>query len=118
MSLCSVGGRIHENSLVTVSQLCVLQGAMMSIAFKEGLKIPPPAMQEIILAANQDIRQVSAHSASVSTQKACHLQVLEFNVVFEQYYFYIETLGGLLLSSSILNALLLPNCQFSSLGFT
>ncbi|KAB1282077.1 Replication factor C subunit 1 [Camelus dromedarius] len=34
------------------------QGAMMSIAFKEGLKIPPPAMNEIILGANQDIRQV------------------------------------------------------------
>lgn len=35
------------------------QGAMMSIAFKEGLKIPPPAMNEIILGANQDIRQVN-----------------------------------------------------------
>lgn len=32
---------------------------MMSIAFKEGLKIPPPAMNEIILGANQDIRQVN-----------------------------------------------------------
>uniref|UniRef100_K7FN75 Replication factor C subunit 1 n=1 Tax=Pelodiscus sinensis TaxID=13735 RepID=K7FN75_PELSI len=35
-----------------------IKGAMMSIAFKEGLKIPAPAMNEIILAANQDIRQV------------------------------------------------------------
>ncbi|KFZ56599.1 Replication factor C subunit 1, partial [Antrostomus carolinensis] len=35
-----------------------IKGAMMSIAFKEGLKIPPPAMQEIILAANHDMRQV------------------------------------------------------------
>ncbi|XP_014353333.1 replication factor C subunit 1 isoform X1 [Latimeria chalumnae] len=35
-----------------------IKGAMMSIAFKEGLKIPPPALNEIILAANQDIRQV------------------------------------------------------------
>uniref|UniRef100_A0A1W7RE57 Replication factor C subunit 1 n=1 Tax=Agkistrodon contortrix contortrix TaxID=8713 RepID=A0A1W7RE57_AGKCO len=35
-----------------------IKGAMMSIAFKEGLKIPPPAMSELILAANQDIRQV------------------------------------------------------------
>ncbi|KAL8207503.1 UNVERIFIED_CONTAM: replication factor C subunit 1 [Gekko kuhli] len=35
-----------------------IKGAMMSIAFKEGLKVPPPAMNEIILAANQDIRQV------------------------------------------------------------
>ena len=30
----------------------------MSIAFKEGLKIPPPAMNEIIIASNHDIRQV------------------------------------------------------------
>ena len=30
----------------------------MSIAFKEGLKIPPQAMEQIILGANQDIRQV------------------------------------------------------------
>ncbi|KAL2780136.1 replication factor C subunit 1 isoform 3 [Daubentonia madagascariensis] len=35
-----------------------IKGAMMSIAFKEGIKIPPPAMNEIILGANQDIRQV------------------------------------------------------------
>ncbi|XP_061178272.1 replication factor C subunit 1-like [Saccostrea echinata] len=35
-----------------------IKGAMMSVAFKEGLKIPPPALNEIIMAANQDIRQV------------------------------------------------------------
>uniref|UniRef100_A0A4W3IEE7 Replication factor C subunit 1 n=1 Tax=Callorhinchus milii TaxID=7868 RepID=A0A4W3IEE7_CALMI len=35
-----------------------IKGAMMTVAYKEGLKIPPPAMNEIILAANQDIRQV------------------------------------------------------------
>ena len=32
---------------------------MMSIAFKEGLKIPPQAMEQIIIGANQDVRQVS-----------------------------------------------------------
>lgn len=31
----------------------------MSIAFKEGLRIPPQAMEQIILGANQDVRQVS-----------------------------------------------------------
>ncbi|TSO98529.1 Replication factor C subunit 1 [Bagarius yarrelli] len=36
-----------------------IKGAMMSIAFKEGLKIPPPALNEVILASNQDIRQQS-----------------------------------------------------------
>ena len=30
----------------------------MSISFKEGLKIPAPAMNEIIIASNHDIRQV------------------------------------------------------------
>ncbi|NXM94699.1 RFC1 factor, partial [Sylvia borin] len=46
-----------------------IKGAMMSIAFKEGLKIPPPAMQEIILAANQDIRQV-LHNLNMWCAKA------------------------------------------------
>lgn len=31
---------------------------MMSIAFKEGIKNLAPALNEIILAANQDVRQV------------------------------------------------------------
>ena len=31
----------------------------MSIAYKEGLKIPPSAISEMIQAANQDVRQVS-----------------------------------------------------------
>lgn len=31
---------------------------MMSVAFKEGVKIAPPALQEIIVGANQDIRQI------------------------------------------------------------
>ena len=36
----------------------MFQGAMMSIAFKEGLKIAPQAMDQIIIGANQDVRQV------------------------------------------------------------
>ena len=36
----------------------------MSVAFKEGLKISPPALQEIILSSNQDIRQVRSCFAS------------------------------------------------------
>ena len=39
--------------------MLLFQSAMMSLAFKEGVKIPPPALNEVILAANQDIRQVS-----------------------------------------------------------
>ena len=34
----------------------------MSIAFREGLKIPPQAMEQIILGANQDVRQVGPNS--------------------------------------------------------
>jgi len=34
-----------------------ITGAMMSICFKEGFKIAPPAVQNIIRACNQDIRQ-------------------------------------------------------------
>ncbi|KAL4640340.1 replication factor C subunit 1 isoform X2, partial [Arapaima gigas] len=45
-----------------------IKGAMMSIAFKEGLKIPPPALNEIILASNQDIRQV-LHNLSMWSAK-------------------------------------------------
>eukprot|EP01135_Chromosphaera_perkinsii_P003226 Nk52_evm1s239 gene=Nk52_evmTU1s239 len=34
-----------------------IMGKMMSIAFKEGIKITPPAMEQIILTANCDVRQ-------------------------------------------------------------
>ncbi|XP_053382559.1 replication factor C subunit 1-like [Mercenaria mercenaria] len=43
-----------------------IKAAVMSIAFKEGLKIPPPAVNEIIIAANQDMRQV-IHNLSLWT---------------------------------------------------
>lgn len=36
-----------------------IRGAMMSICFKEGLKIKPEALDEIIMGANCDVRQVS-----------------------------------------------------------
>ncbi|XP_054460149.1 replication factor C subunit 1 [Anoplopoma fimbria] len=45
-----------------------IKGAMMSLAFKEGIKIPPPALNEIILASNQDIRQV-IHNLSMWSAK-------------------------------------------------
>uniref|UniRef100_A0AAY5KTK9 Replication factor C subunit 1 n=1 Tax=Esox lucius TaxID=8010 RepID=A0AAY5KTK9_ESOLU len=45
-----------------------IKGAMMSIAFKEGLKVPPPALNEMILASNQDIRQV-LHNLSMWSAK-------------------------------------------------
>ncbi|GFG38063.1 hypothetical protein Cfor_02338 [Coptotermes formosanus] len=36
-------------------------GAMMSICFKEGIKVPPEALNDIITGANHDIRQVLHH---------------------------------------------------------
>ncbi|KAF1395200.1 hypothetical protein PFLUV_G00009080 [Perca fluviatilis] len=45
-----------------------IKGAMMSLAFKEGIKIPPPALNEMILASNQDIRQV-IHNLSMWSAK-------------------------------------------------
>ncbi|XP_006787317.1 replication factor C subunit 1 [Neolamprologus brichardi] len=45
-----------------------IKGAMMSMAFKEGIRIPPPALNEIILASNQDVRQV-IHNLSMWSAK-------------------------------------------------
>ncbi len=36
-----------------------IKGAMMSVCFKEGLKIEPQAITEMVLASGQDVRQVS-----------------------------------------------------------
>lgn len=35
-----------------------IKGAMMSVAFKEGVKISQAALEEVILASSQDVRQV------------------------------------------------------------
>lgn len=45
-----------------------IKGAMMSVAFKEGVRIAPPALQEIIVGANQDVRQI-LHNLSMWTVK-------------------------------------------------
>lgn len=74
--ICMCNDRNHQK-MRTLSNYCFdlrfqrprveqIKGAMMSVAFKEGLKIPPPAMNEIILSANQDIRQV-LHNLSMWT---------------------------------------------------
>jgi hypothetical protein len=42
--------------------LCFLfQGAMMSICFKEGIKISPETLNDIITGTNHDVRQVLHH---------------------------------------------------------
>ncbi|XP_060066245.1 replication factor C subunit 1-like [Ylistrum balloti] len=74
--ICMCNDRNHQK-MRTLSNYCFdlrfqrprveqIKAAMMSIAFKEGLKIPPPALNEIILAANHDVRQV-IHNMSMWT---------------------------------------------------
>ncbi|GFS51750.1 replication factor C subunit 1 [Nephila pilipes] len=53
-----------------------IKAAMMSIAFKENVQVSPNALQDVIVAANQDIRQVlhnmsmwSANSKSLSNEQ-------------------------------------------------
>jgi replication factor C subunit 1 len=43
------------------SSIFFFQGGMMSICFKEGIKVPPEALNDIITGANHDIRQVLHH---------------------------------------------------------
>lgn len=48
----------------------------MSLAFKEGIKIPPPALNEIILASNQDVRQVKKTNFKIHTEVTTLLATL------------------------------------------
>jgi len=41
------------------------QAAMMSLAYKEGVSFPPAALNKVIVAANQDVRQVTQHCHTV-----------------------------------------------------
>ncbi|CAN7938591.1 unnamed protein product, partial [Ixodes hexagonus] len=49
-------------------QVRQIQAAMMSIACKEGLSVTPAVVQEIIMASNQDVRQV-LHNLSLWTAR-------------------------------------------------
>ena len=83
---------------------------MMSIAFKEGLKIPPQAMEQIIVGANQDVRQVRLtaslkyasstdiffRSQNIYSQIFC--QTLKIELKVEQSIFHrVKTKRGLTL---------------------
>lgn len=41
--------------------MSIFQGPMMSICFREGIKIKPEALDQVILGANQDVRQILHH---------------------------------------------------------
>ncbi|XP_076348175.1 germ line transcription factor 1 [Tachypleus tridentatus] len=51
-----------------------LKGAMMTIAYKEGIKVEPEAVTDIIVSSNQDIRQV-LHNMSLWSSKEKKLGV-------------------------------------------
>jgi hypothetical protein len=44
---------------------------MMSLAFKEGVKIPPPALNDIIEASDHDIRQVAVSIYRFVSEARC-----------------------------------------------
>ena len=46
-----------------------IRGAMMSICFKEGVKLKPEALDEIATGANKDIRQVLHHLSMLSSKE-------------------------------------------------
>lgn len=50
---------------------------MMSIVFKEGLNIPPPALNEIILGANQDVRQVTPITSAEGGEMGHHPPIVK-----------------------------------------
>ena len=55
------------------------QGAMMSICYREGVKITPDALNDIIGSSNQDIRQILHHLSmwSVKDKQLSSEQVKE-----------------------------------------
>ncbi|KAL5014468.1 hypothetical protein ScPMuIL_008738 [Solemya velum] len=74
--ICMCNDRNHQK-MRTLSNYCFdlrfqkprleqIKAAMMTMAFKEGLKIPAPALNEIIQSSNHDIRQV-IHNISMWT---------------------------------------------------
>ncbi|XP_064460970.1 replication factor C subunit 1-like isoform X2 [Ornithodoros turicata] len=55
-------------------QVKQIQASMMSIAYKEGIKVTPAAVQEIIVASNQDVRQV-LHNLSLWSARTKGLSI-------------------------------------------
>ena len=65
----------------------------MSIAFKEGLRIPPPAMEQIITGANQDIRQVGEGECCTGEYfMVDHVRIL-FAFEYIKFEIYLDALA-------------------------
>ncbi|XP_014270251.1 replication factor C subunit 1 isoform X2 [Halyomorpha halys] len=50
-----------------------IRGAMMSVCFKEGLKVKPEVLSDIITSTNQDIRLILNHLSVLSAQASLNL---------------------------------------------
>lgn len=48
----------YNNGSIELYCMFPLQAAVMSMAYKEGISFPPAALNKVIVAANQDVRQV------------------------------------------------------------
>ena len=68
----------------------------MSIAYKEGIKIPPPALNEIILASNQDVRQVKRQNILKVDSHCCHV----FRLLTPRLLFCLQVIHNLSMWSS------------------
>lgn len=82
MCTCMLVVTLVSSKRLTLHFCLLDQAAMMSIAFKEGIHIRPPALHEIILASNQDVRQVktkrsrSRHGRRVTSSFTTFPQVM------------------------------------------
>lgn len=54
-------GLSQEELSTIIVYMLWFQGPMMSICFREGIKIKPDALDQIIIGSNQDIRQILHH---------------------------------------------------------
>lgn len=82
-------------------QVKQIQAALMSLCFKEGVKVPPKTIEEIIVASNQDIRQcvhslnlfcaINDSSSSSRQQATKDVKIGPFDVVKK---FLISSEGG------------------------
>jgi len=56
---------LFDRAIALLCSAECVQSAMMSLAYKEGVSFPPAALNKVIVAANQDVRQVrmQCHSA-------------------------------------------------------
>ena len=67
-------GDVHVHTVYMYVTCCIVccrfssQSAMMSVAFREGVKIPPSALNDVILGAGHDVRQVRHSSLAAASQ--------------------------------------------------